>query len=359
MLSNNTARHVEEFEGVCVVHRQDISAITEIVENGRTISLGEHRGFRRNEILNSFMDNTQRCSMSWVKLKGGEFLANHRHPTRSMIIVCKGNATLTGEVEQTLNEGDVVIVPEGRLHGFKTILGDEFHGISVQFEGDGLYEDENNARVSFEGSEANFDTLKKVNEELLQRHLNNKLFKLFKTDELRKQSNKRDLFYSALHVWSVYFQRMIHARQALCFNDDLKEIYTQHMLEEIGHDRLLAEKIESNIKTYDPILEAACTWFLSRMYSSDEVEKVVIIHMVVESSGHEFGHESKRALAEHDTDGYFVVHAEADEDHSQMGMDQLENLSTKKYEKLIAVCREAWDQMDLIHDRITELCLVK
>jgi hypothetical protein len=67
-----------------------------------------------------------------------------------MIIVCRGRGVLLDEGEKPLNEGDIVLVPEGYAHGFRGLEPTGVEGLSLQFEGLGLYEDVENARVHFE-----------------------------------------------------------------------------------------------------------------------------------------------------------------------------------------------------------------
>ena len=67
-----------------------------------------------------------------------------------MIIVCRGSGVLLDGGETPLNEGDIVLVPESYLHGFRGLEPSGVEGLSLQFEGLGLYENVENARVSFD-----------------------------------------------------------------------------------------------------------------------------------------------------------------------------------------------------------------
>jgi hypothetical protein len=98
-------------------------------------------------------------------------LDNHKHPTESMIIICQGTVYLTGEINQHLSESDIVCVPSGKMHGFRT-----------------------------------------DNEQLLERHPRNALFQLFACGSLQTDMAQRQRFLEAQYVWASYFQKMIYAR---------------------------------------------------------------------------------------------------------------------------------------------------
>lgn len=349
-----------ELTSVSVIGRDSIRAIRSVTVNGQLHQLGEHRDFRRHSILERFLPDEGRHSFSWVRLRDGEILDNHEHPTKSMIIVCRGSARLTGDTEQILNEGDVVCVPAGKKHGFHTGPGQEFHGVSIQFEGEGLYENEIKPRVKFMATvNGPYAELDRVNESLLEQHSRNTLFRLFETGILRNDEMKRKRFMESLYVWSRYFQKILFARQAFCTDENLLPLYADHLRDEFGHDELLKNQNNLNGEAYDPLLEAASLWFLNKMLSADEAEKIVIVHMVIESSGHLFGEATKVLFAptQPQDNSYFEVHAEADEDHSAIGRPYLQRLPPDAYPKLIETCRQAWEQMDIVHERIAAMTM--
>ncbi|WP_445115922.1 cupin domain-containing protein [Acinetobacter sp. WZC-1] len=347
---------------VQVISRTDIRAITEVEVDGQIHQLGEHRDFRRNSALAAFIPENGRYSFSWVRLKNGEILDNHQHSTKSLIIVTQGSVYLTGSQQKLLQEGDAVCVPPGQLHGFRSEEGQTFHGLSIQFEGEGLYENEITPRVEFLAGEkqVSYQDLDHLNNQLGLRHEKNALFRLFESGQLQTRPAMKQRFLEALYVWSVYFQKMLYARQAFCTNDELYAIYSEHLHDEFGHDEIL--RVQNNLtnKIYDPALEAASLWFINKMMSSDEAEKIVIVHMVVETSGDSFGKATENILT-HDHNesdpSYFEIHAEADEGHNALGRPYLQKLSASQFPKLMETCRQAWDQMDIIHERIAALTL--
>jgi quercetin dioxygenase-like cupin family protein len=347
---------------VYIVKRDDIRDINSVEVGGTLHILGEHRDFRRHSSLNRFIPEHGRYSFSWVRLREGEVLDNHEHPTKSMIIVSQGAVYLTGDVEQRLNEGDIVCVPPGKKHGFRTEVGQAFYGLSIQFEGEGLYENEYAPRVEFTTQNiATFHQLQKFNENQLRLHGQNGLFQLFASGALNHDTARRKRFIEALYVWSCCFHKMIYARQALCTDKALLPIYTRHLHEEFGHSELLRTDYQLDGTAYDPILEAASQWFIAKMLSADEAEKVVVVHMVVESSGHIFGEKSKGIFTQKKPieESYFEIHSEADEDHSAMGLDYLQRRPPSEFPKLLETCRQAWDQMNLVHERIAVMAMTE
>ncbi|KWI26317.1 cupin domain-containing protein [Burkholderia stagnalis] len=356
LLNEASSTHQSE---VVVVSREDIRHITDIEIDGKRHRLGEHRDFRRHSVLRDFLPESGRCSLSWVRLHDGEVLDNHEHPVSSMILVCSGSVYLTGEVNKLLSEGDVACVPAGCIHGFRTDKGQSFDGLSIQFDGNGLYENESAPRVNFIESDSHFGDLEQLNASLLARHSCNVLFRLLASDQLQEDCGKRKRFIGALYVWAVSFQRMIHARQALCSEPTLRPIYLAHLREELGHDDLLKSQHGPFDDLYDPILEAASQWFVNMMLHGTEAEKIVVVHMVVESSGCLFGQASRAIFcSRHDEDqSYFGIHADADDAHQYIGRSYLKRLPLASFPGLMDVCRRAWDQMDLIHERIALIAL--
>ncbi|MGW7099600.1 cupin domain-containing protein [Streptomyces sp. NPDC054838] len=336
------------------VSRDDIRAISSVVADGETHHLGQQRDFRRHALLADFLPETGRLSLAWVRLADGEQLDVHQHPTKSMILVCKGSVRLLGDREEELTEGDTVAVPPGGRHGFVTRPGEVFEGLSVQFEGSGLYEDETAPRVNFGGDLASLAELERYNQERLDKFGRHRMFELFDSGRVTSDPEMRDRFVSALYVWSVYFQRMLYARQAVCADPELREVYAGHLREEFGHDVLLKERHGIGETVYDPILEAVGNWFVMQMHGADEAAKIVIVHMVVESSCQVFGERTSVAFAEQTADevSYFDLHSEVDEDHRELGRDHLRGVSADQFPRLMQVCGQAWDQLDVLFERI-------
>jgi quercetin dioxygenase-like cupin family protein len=135
---------------IIIIPRTDIQSVTEVMEDGELHSLGEQRDFRRNPILDEFLSERGRLGIAWVRLGPGQTLEPHRHPVRSMILVCRGRGVMLDQGETLLNEGDAILVPAGYLHGFRGLEPDGVEGLSIQFDDRGLYEDIEKPQVHFE-----------------------------------------------------------------------------------------------------------------------------------------------------------------------------------------------------------------
>ena len=148
-MANNALKNEADHSALTeveVISRNDIPAIHSVTQDGVVHHLGELRDFRWHDTLKQFLPSANMISFSWVQLKPGESLAPHEHPMKSMIILVKGSLRLTGQKNQLLNEGDVVITPPNCSHGFEA--AEECQGLSIQFE-EGIYTDPENARVTF------------------------------------------------------------------------------------------------------------------------------------------------------------------------------------------------------------------
>ena len=111
------------------------------------------------------------------------------------------------------------------------------------------------------------------------------------------------------------FQKVMFARQASCINDDFLSTFSQHFEEELGHDELLMQRDNINTEK-DAVLIASSSWFVWQMFVRDNIEKVVLVHLVLELSG-DYYHEIAKGLFSDDVSSdYFSIHAEADEFHA-------------------------------------------
>ncbi len=127
-----------------IVHRTDIESIESMVIDGETHFLGELRDFRKHEVLARFLPENAHPSIAWCRLKPDQKQEPHTHPIVSMIIICEGNAEVTGNaIKKDVVAGDVILVPVGVTHGFRGTAPNGFYGISIQFEQNSLYDDKN------------------------------------------------------------------------------------------------------------------------------------------------------------------------------------------------------------------------
>lgn len=134
---------------VKVITRSSIPSIGSVIIDNISHNLGQVLDFRKHPDLAAFMPETVRPSFAWARLKPNEELAEHEHPTPSMIIVCEGEGEVFGDCNQHISAGDIVIVPPHHKHGFLGRGNNGLWVLSVQFEGLAFYEDIKNPRVQF------------------------------------------------------------------------------------------------------------------------------------------------------------------------------------------------------------------
>lgn len=336
---------------VQIIKKEKIEAINSVTCNNIIHNLGEVRDFRKNALLKEFLEDAQRCSISWVKLKEGETLDRHVHDTKSMIIITKGACAFLGKFERELFAGDVIIVPSGQEHGFSACLGQSMEGLSIQFEGNGLYEDTKNPRVIFQADLKN-KILDKNSQRILQ-FQQSQIIQFIRSSRLNDPT-VTSKFYSVFKVWCNYFQRIIFARQATTFNKTFYDLFLEHLKEEIGHNEL----IDANMDCYDKdsIITAGSHWFLNKMIMGSDLEKLVVMHLCIEESADILHNDLKKFNTVLDVNKDYVdCHADHDHTHANMGTDLLDNISEYDASQLSELLDESWDMLELILNRVAYL----
>ena len=132
-----------------------------------------------------------------------------------MIVMASGAGRTLGDLQASIEVGDIVIIPPGSHHGFVGAGTAGLWALSIQFEGLGLYEDPEHGRVEFDGEQAGrhlsrsgFDTLLARNETFARDHLQNPIFALVSSGRL-VEKRRRDRFLDCVQVWSGHFQRAL------------------------------------------------------------------------------------------------------------------------------------------------------
>lgn len=343
--------------GVVLIRRAEIPVQNSVEIEGKHHNLGILKDFRKHEAIARFMPENARLSLAWVRLEPGEELAVHVHPTESMIVLATGLGIVQGDYNGTMEAGDIILIPPGCRHGFFGAGDKGFWALSIQFEGLGLYEKPEQARVAFVPPpvSAGLQKLLKENRAYAATHLRNKLFILVNSG-LLNEPEVYQRFFAAVLVWSSYFQRAIFARSAVTDSPRFASLFRQHLAEEFGHDRKLAQDLGSEFRpSFDPILEAGGNWFCWKMVTADAVERLVLVHLVLEVGSSLFSaHAAAAGIGMSQTD-YFQRHDEADDSHAIMGQELLNGLAPSTYERLLQVQSEGWSMLELISARIAEL----
>jgi quercetin dioxygenase-like cupin family protein len=343
-----------------VVHRDDIAGVSSVEVDGVGHELGEVRDFHQHAVLGSFVPDMARLSMSWVRLGPGEELAEHVHPTQSMILVTEGHGRVTGDATGSLVAGDVVVVPPGARHGFVGEPPSGMWGLSVQFEGAGLYENPDEPRVAFvadvderRNGDGRMAMVRAENERHMSRYEREcRLLVLMRNLAATTDANLSARVLAYLQPWSNAFQRVIALRAAFESDRRMRELSDEHLAEELGHHRLLADARASDTTGgWDPVIAAVSSWWVDQMMTAPSLHRTVLAHLVLEGSGMIFHQAAYPVLG----DGqYFTIHAEGDEEHLEMGYRALAERSDWTVEEIKPVLREGWTMMTLLCDRIAE-----
>jgi quercetin dioxygenase-like cupin family protein len=344
---------------VMIIRREDIPAIHNVIEDGIEYTLGIHQDFKRHPDLARFMPERAKLSISWVRLRKDEVLHIHQHQIESMVIVTAGEVQLLGDKEAIMATGDIVAIPRARKHGFIGKGLDGFSGLSVQFEQRGLYEDTSSPLVQFvKEGHSTFDKLRKANQQHLNTFKNNPLFDLMRDGSLSNIKRQR-IFFDCFQVFSDYFQKMLMNRISFTDSKTYLTLFEEHLEEEFGHNRQLRNDRGSRIAIWDPVLEATSGWFATKMLTLDNLEKIILVHMVVETSACVFYETLKPAVdIDTDTDNnkHLAMHfSNIDDSHANLGADHLKQATPMDFSRLSLIQTQGWDMLNAAFRRIADI----
>jgi hypothetical protein len=91
------------------------------------------------------------------------------------------------------------------------------------------------------------------------------------------------------------------------------------------------------------------------MFTADEEEKTLLVHLVLEASANMFFQASQKVFELFKDTDYFKLLSQLDETHEAMRFPLFVNLISEKYERLVEVQSQGWNMMNAISERITEL----
>lgn len=341
-------------EPITIVRRGDMPTLRSVFIDGVEHALGMHKDFRKSDVLARFIPESSRPSFAWVHLGPGERLAPHQHPIETMIVMCGGSGRMIGDLDAELSEGDVVIIPRGQSHGFVGHAPSGYWALSIQFEARGLYEDSEAALVEFNTTD-HYEALVRRNEQLMEQYKANDLFALVCSDDIADPAIRARLL-DTIQIWSRHFQRVVMSR--LIFGSDARSggVARAHFASEYGHDTSLEQSRGDALRpVWDPVLEACAAWFPAKMLQLDDVEKTVLVHLVLEGSATVFHKVAHPIMDAFNETKHFEVHNTEDGDHLAMGFELLRGLDAATYERLAHVQREGWDMFNALCTRMATL----
>lgn len=214
----------------------------------------------------------------------------------------------------------------------------------------------NNLTDLFFGEILNYDTLLTYNKINLEKFKQNSLMELIQSNKVNQEAIRKRLL-DCLQFFSDYFQKMIMLRYVLCDNSIFFNLVSEHLKEEFGHNMSLRNDRFGRSDLWDEKLDANCSWFMWKLFTSDNEERTVLIHLVLEASANIFFKEAHKVMSKYKETNYFKMHSEADEKHEHMGLEHLQGLSPTKYERLIELQDRGWVILSGICSRIAEKAL--
>lgn len=165
----------------------------------------------------------------------------------------------------------------------------------------------------------------------------------------------RQKLLDCIQVFSNYFQKIVMLRYVFCENTSYFTSCRQHLLEEFDHNYLLLEDRKNKKDLWDPILESCSSWFIWKMFTSDNDEKIVLVNFVLEASANVFFQEAHKVMSKFRETEYFSRHAELDQSHEELGIELLEDLTPTKQKQLQMLQYQGWDILTTMCDRIATI----
>jgi hypothetical protein len=322
--------------------------------NDRQINnVGVFKFFHDHNQLNNFLPSNENIAFAWLQIKVGEELLLNYQDNKTIIIIYKGSAKLEKH-EQILNPGDKLLIPENYKGKLTHISKDGLYAIELKFNKKNV---QNNIKINpqEENKESNlsFEGLLAYNHFRLQQLLKNPFF-LMLQDNTLTNIKKRQLFLDCMQVFSDFFQTMMISRQATCQDKIYQHLFLTHLHEELGHDQLLAARDIKN-QINDPILQAVSSWFCHQMFLLDNLEKTVLVHLVLEVAGIHYHNLAKVKAAMDVKSEYYDVHNEHDDKHAEMAFELLQDHTPATYQRLLKILSEGWDMLNAMNCRVAQL----
>ena len=339
-----------------IIARNDLASINEAVVDGQVHDLGVVKIFSQHPELAQFIPASSNLAVSWVRLEGGQVLPVHKHPEPSLILVCEGSGRTMESTHRDVSAGDIVLVPSDTWHGFEgTHLG--FWALSIQFNGQALYENADGPNVVFTRGESHpADQLLEDNKKYLEEFRTSKLLRLIDDPSLADHAVRNRLL-DCQQSWSDVFQDLLHLRVAMTMDPEHKHVALDHLVEEIGHNNNLRNQRRSRHRpVMDPTFLSTMDWFREQMLYRSDMVRTLLMHVVLEGSGEIWHREAARAFPDLP---HFQDHGEDDGDHVTMGLDLLNRASLTEIEELREALADGWKMITQLCDRIAFIALAE
>lgn len=205
--------------------------------------------------------------------------------------------------------------------------------------------------MSISDNSTTLDNLLKKNKIFVSEYTNNKLMKLIKSEAM-KEKKMRERLLDCIQVFSDYFQKVVMLRYVFCNNSKFLKVVQLHLAEEYGHNISLKQDRKDRPSIWDPILESTSCWFAWKIFTLDEEEKTVLVHLVLEASAQLFFTQAHQVMEKYQETEYFKIHFDLDKEHEQMGLNLLKELSKEKYHQLQTILGQGWSILNTACNQI-------
>jgi len=193
------------------------------------------------------------------------------------------------------------------------------------------------------------DRLISDNEKYKKQFRKNKLFESKLNNNIQK-----DKFLRHFQIWSDEFQKMVLARVVFSETKEFKQLAWEHLAEEFGHNLELSQNLENHKETTDPIFEALGSWFTLKMMTLGDSERVVLVHLVIESCATIFYEKLGSIFFNHKAEKHFKTHMYLDPEHEQIGIDLLKRININD-SSLLAIQKKGWNMIEALFTRLAEI----
>jgi mannose-6-phosphate isomerase-like protein (cupin superfamily) len=302
----------------------------------------EVRPFGAHEVLHNVMPGSA-VGLAWTHARPGQLVPPRRHAQPGLLIILEGSAELIGEGARHVQHGDVITLPANQAYGFREVGAQGLHALHVVL----------GARD--EQKQEGLAALKKLlahNEARAAQVMKTNRFFLLLSEQSLDEERKR-MMRECVRVFSDAYQVFLFTRQGSCRDERYQEMFHEHFLEELGHNKLL--DVAKHPRAFkDPILRATSSWFNHQLLSLDNAEKT-ILNIALETAGFYFHNLAAPVFVGDQSKEYFELHAEADEKHKELGLDLLENEHPDTYRRLYRILDKGWDMMDAMTARMAYL----
>ena len=285
-------------------------------------------------------------ALTWLRARPGQDSSLRSESQPGLLIVLQGSGDFVdgSNVRRSVERGDVITVPADQPYALRAVGSEGLQAIHAVF------------RKGASKAEPGASTLEELiahNQTRVAETLAGPYFQMLRNGSLGPE-RCRARFRDAARVFSDAFQVMMFARQTTCRDPDYAPTFLSHLREELGHNEMLSVPATRRAPG-DAVLVATSNWFCHQMLMLDNVEKAVLIHLVVETAGYHFHTLAKPVLESDVSAHYFAARSDADDDHKDSVIEQLRGLNPRTYRRLQQIVDDGWNMFDAMTRRIVHL----